>query len=105
MNATETPTSTKRRIVVPVDEKARTVLSMKADGPGGFQYLTRSIQEGMTQYPGVLVLTREDAEKMLRYHAEYGGGGFQGRLEQVVVEVKREIEKVGPLPSLFDEDD
>ena len=49
-------------------------------GRGGFQNLLRTIQVGIDWTSGVLRISRLDGERVIRYAARYGGGGFQGRL-------------------------
>ena len=49
-------------------------------GQGGFQNLLRSIAGGNDRATGVLNISERDVERVIRYAAKYGGGGFQGRL-------------------------
>ena len=49
-------------------------------GQGGFQNLLRAIQAGINWTTGVLSISEADGERVIRYAAKYGGGGFQGRL-------------------------
>lgn len=49
-------------------------------GQGGFQNLLRTIQAGINWTTGMLSISKADAERVIRYAARYGGGGFQGRL-------------------------
>ena len=57
---------------VPLDRPVR--------GEGGFQNLLRRIRAGYDPATGTLEISAPDAERVMRYSADYGGGGFQGRL-------------------------
>jgi hypothetical protein len=64
-------------------------------GQGGFQSLLRQLQALLSN--GELTLTPELIAKMVRYVQEYGQGGFQGRLDTVLEELKKLGEVLGPL--------
>ena len=49
-------------------------------GRGGFQNLLRTITGGIDRATGVLDISERDVERVIRYAAKYGDGGFQGRL-------------------------
>ena len=49
-------------------------------GEGGFQNLLRRIRAGHDPATGTLEISAPDAERVMRYSADYGGGGFQDRL-------------------------
>ena len=55
-------------------------LSRPIRGRGGFQSLLRRIAGGIDPATGVLDISEADAERVVRYRAKYGAGGFQGRL-------------------------
>ena len=58
----------------------RNWLSRPIRGRGGFQSLLRRIVGGFEPATGVLEISEADAERIVRYRAKYGDGGFQGRL-------------------------
>ena len=55
-------------------------LSRPIRGRGGFQSLLRRIAGGIEPATGVFEISEADAERVVRYMAKYGDGGFQGRL-------------------------
>lgn len=57
-------------------------------GSGGFQSLLRRLQRGLST-DNELTLTLEDIERIGRYVNDYGTGGFQGRLDEVLSGLRR----------------
>jgi hypothetical protein len=55
-------------------------------GQGGFQSLLRQIQASLVD--DELTLTPELIGKIVRYVQDYGGGGFQGRLDTILDELR-----------------
>jgi hypothetical protein len=55
-------------------------------GQGGFQSLFRQIQALLVG--NELTLTPELTDRIVRYVQDYGGGGFQGRLDTILEELK-----------------
>ena len=51
-------------------------------GEGGFQILLRKLQQQVDPRTRILRIASDDHEKMIRYKAEYGPGGFQGRIPE-----------------------
>lgn len=51
-------------------------------GAGGFQTLLRKLRKQVDLQTRILRVTSADHEKMIRYKAEYGPGGFQGRIPE-----------------------
>lgn len=66
---------------------AITALQRPVNGEGGFQNLLRALQRQLTG--NELVLTPDLVEKIVRYVNRYGRGGFQGRLDTVLTELKQ----------------
>jgi len=64
-------------------------------GQGGFQSLLRQLQSLLKN--GDLTLTPELIATMVRYVQDYGQGGFQGRLDTVLEELKKLSEVLRPL--------
>ena len=67
-----------RRVLLADHDRNR--LSRPVRGSGGFQSLLRRIAGGIDPATGVLEISESDAERVVRYWAKYGDGGFQGRL-------------------------
>lgn len=55
-------------------------------GPGGFQSLLRQIQALLVG--NELTVTPELIDPIVRCVQDYGGGGFQGRLDTILEELK-----------------
>ena len=81
------------RFTLPAD--AADALARPIVGQGGFQSLLRQLQ-GLLK-DGELTLTPELIAKMVRYVQDYGQGGFQGRLDTVLEELKKLGEVLRPL--------
>ena len=60
------------------------LLNRPVRGTGGFQNLLRRIKAGYDPATGTLEISALDAERVIRYSANYGGGGFQERLGLLV---------------------
>lgn len=67
-------------IMLNADE--RTALNEPVEGQGGFQTLLTRLQSRL-QPTGELELCDEDVETIRRYRREYGGGGWQERLDRI----------------------
>ena len=71
-------------------------LRRPVNGSGGFQSLLRQLQNQIG--PGeVLVLTPDSVERIARYVARYGQGGFQGRLDTVLAELANLAKALEPM--------
>lgn len=81
------------RVELEPDAVAR--LRRPVNGEGGFQNLLRALQRQLKE--DELVLTPDLIEKIARYVERYGHGGFQGRLDTVLVELKRLAEVLRPM--------
>lgn len=64
-------------------------------GQGGFQSLLRQLQSLLND--GELTLTPELIAKMVRYVQDYGQGGFRGRLDTALEELKKLSKVLRPL--------
>ncbi len=64
-------------------------LNQTVRGAGGFQNLLRRIKAGYDPRAGTLQISALDEERVIRYSADYGGGGFQGRLGPLVAALTR----------------
>jgi hypothetical protein len=64
-------------IQIPLSAQAQKVFGKPIVGQGGHQTLLRRLQAQIQD--GVLSVSPEDMEKMLRYMLSYGSGGFQQR--------------------------
>ena len=70
-----------RRIELTLDEIA--ILRRPVNGDGGFQSLLRSLQRNLDRKSGILTVTGDQFDRIVRYTSQYGWGGFEGRLEAV----------------------
>jgi hypothetical protein len=77
------------KIVIELQPDELEYLQRPATGQGGFQSLLRRLQSQIAQ--NQLVLSEADAERLVRYATQYGGGGFQGRLARVVEQARTQI--------------
>ena len=59
------------------------ILRRPIKGEGGFQGLLRGLQRNLDRKTGVLTVTQEQFDRIIRYTSQYGWGGFEGRLEAV----------------------
>lgn len=59
------------------------ILRRPVNGEGGFQGLLRGLQGNLDRRTGVLTVTQEQFDRIIRYTSKYGWGGFEGRLEVV----------------------
>lgn len=65
-------------------------LLRRIEGNGGHQSLLRKLGKQIHRYRILpadpiklrLVCVKEDVERIIRYRKNYGGGGFQGRLDE-----------------------
>lgn len=81
-----------RLIRVPLTKADREILSKDVRGQGGYQSLLRRLQNSI--YDSELVLTTEDAERLIRSAASYGEGGFQRRLRAIMEKVRQALARV-----------
>ena len=78
--------------------KALEALGRAVVGRGGFQTLLRQLQASVQGRD--LTLTPEQVAKVVRYVQEYGQGGFQGRLDTVLIELRKLANVLKPLAEL-----
>ena len=57
-------------------------------GRGGFQTLLRRLRTQIDRTAGVLEISADDLEKLIRYSFEYGQGGFQDRTKPTVPRIR-----------------
>lgn len=76
------------RLTVPLSADDLRKLRLPVVGIGGLQSLLRELQRQVGE-DGRLSVTPAQIERILRYSQAYGSGGFQGRLQGVLVELKR----------------
>jgi hypothetical protein len=76
------------RLTIPLTAEEADKIRMKVIGFGGLQDLLRALQKQLDD-GNVLSVTPSQIERILRYSQSYGSGGFQGRLQGVLVELKR----------------
>ena len=62
---------------IPLTPELRQRLSRPVRGRGGFQTLLRKLQRQMTDT--TVTVEVGDVERLIRYSAQYGDGGFQER--------------------------
>lgn len=75
------------RVIISLTQEEIDRLQRPIHGVGGFQSLLERLQARLRG--SNLELTLEDVERIGRYVNEYGEGGFQGRLEGVLTELRR----------------
>jgi len=76
------------RLTIPLSSEELEKIRLPVVGEGGLQSLLRALQKQINQ-DGRLSVTPAQIERILRYSQSYGSGGFQGRLQGVLVELKR----------------
>ena len=76
---------------LPLTSAALSKLRKPVRGQGGFQSLLRKLQTQLDG--GELQVTVEDVERLVRYSASHGGGGFQERTRSAVKTSKRAAKK------------
>lgn len=86
---------TELTIRVILGPEALTALRRPVNGEGGFQNLLRALQHQLAK--NELTLTPELIERIARYVERYGHGGFQGRLDAVLVELKQLAQVLRPM--------
>jgi hypothetical protein len=77
------------KIVIELTPQELEFLGRPVAGQGGFQSLLRRIQGQIAH--DRLVLTDADAERLIRYATQYGGGGFQERLGRIVEQARAQL--------------
>lgn len=75
------------RVIISLTQEEIDRLRRPIRGVGGFQSLLERLQARLRG--GNLELNLEDVERIARYVQQYGEGGFQGRLEGVLIELRR----------------
>jgi hypothetical protein len=76
------------RLTIPLSPEELEKIRLPVVGEGGLQSLLRALQKQIGP-DGRLSVTPAQIERILRYSQSYGSGGFQGRLQGVLVELKR----------------
>ena len=59
------------------------LLEKPANGQGGFQNLIRRLQDGYTKESGIVEMTHQDHDRIIKAIDSYGQGGWQDRLLKV----------------------
>ena len=87
----------KTRLTICLDLRPDAIAALQrpVNGEGGFQSLLRALQKQLNG--SELVLTPDLVEKIARYVDRYGQGGFQGRLDTVLVELKQLAQALRPM--------
>jgi len=75
------------RIIFDLNEDEIEKLNRDIQGQGGFQSLLGKLQSKLHDHS--LTLDLDEIEMIARYVNRYGEGGFQGRLEGVLSELRR----------------
>ena len=65
-----------------LDARERTALGCPVNGEGGFQSLARRLQQDLNQKTGEIAVSDDDVDRITKYCARYGQGGWQDRLWQ-----------------------
>jgi hypothetical protein len=76
------------RLSIPLTDDEADKIRLRVAGEGGLQDLLRALQKQLGK-DNVLSVTTDQIERILRYSQSYGSGGFQGRLQGVLTELKR----------------
>jgi hypothetical protein len=66
-------------------------------GHGGFQTLLRKMKDQYSEQSEEFYLDKEDIERLHRYAYEYGRGGFQDRIQRLLVKlniIKEDLIKI-----------
>ena len=84
---------------ITIDLSPETVefLNKPHNGDGGFQNFLRDLARRVHAkdlFGSSLELRGEDLERLQRYCGSYGGGGFQGRLRPLLMDVRRAAQLV-----------
>ncbi len=74
------------KIIISLTDNDVNLLRKELHGTGGFQSLIASLQTKLRGND--LELDFADMERIARYVKQYGRGGFQGRLDGVLTEIK-----------------
>ena len=83
------------RLTFTLPTRAVEALRRPVVGQGGFQSLLRHLQKRLEG--NELTLSPDLIAKIVRYVRDYGGGGFQGRLDTVLSELKKLRSLLSPL--------
>ncbi|MCX7014592.1 MAG: hypothetical protein NTW86_18920 [Candidatus Sumerlaeota bacterium] len=73
---------------IAVEMETASRIAKEIVGQGGFQDLLRLLQAHLVGQ-SLEIPSRQIARKILDYTSKYGEGGFQGRLQQIAVEINR----------------
>tara|TARA_Y100001954_G_C15648904_1_gene521618 strand:+ start:206 stop:511 length:306 start_codon:yes stop_codon:yes gene_type:complete len=68
------------------DEQIDAVKEGNTEGEGGFQSLISSLQGNLDEDEGTLTLDEEQQERVPRYAKDYGQGGWEDQLTEMVGE-------------------
>ena len=77
-------------LVIRLDPAQVDFLSRPIRGEGGYQSLLRRLQSHLSD--GVLRLSADDCERIVRYTRDYGQGGWQDRLASIVAAAAQYVE-------------
>lgn len=75
------------QVCIQIDRATSAYLDKPADGPGGFQGLCRKLQQARWGR-NWLILDKVLMERVTRYAAKYGDGGFERRFRSVLKAIK-----------------
>jgi hypothetical protein len=78
----------KSSLLVQLSEDEAQKVRLPVNGQGGLQSLLRKLQKQLDSENN-LTVTADQIEQIVRYSQNYGSGGFQGRLQGVLKEIKR----------------
>ncbi|HLM90646.1 MAG TPA: hypothetical protein VK424_01115 [Thermoplasmata archaeon] len=76
------------RLNIPLTPEDAAKIRLPVVGTGGLQDLLRSLNKGLSD-DNVLSVNPGQIDRILRYSQRYGSGGFQSRLQGVLLEIKR----------------
>lgn len=84
---------TRTEIALPRPVRRR-FLATSVQGQGGFQHFVRRLQE-RAKRTDTLVLSKDEFERLTRYSAHYGNGGWQAELRVILANwVAQHFEKI-----------
>lgn len=89
----EVDTMTRTEIALPTPVRRR-FLATNVQGQGGFQSFVRQLQE-RAKRTSTLVLSKDEFQRLTRYCAHYGNGGWQSELRIILANwVAQHYEKI-----------
>lgn len=74
------------RLIISLNADEVNLIQKEVHGIGGFQSLIAKLQTRL--HGNELELNLDDVEMIARYVKQYGRGGFQGRLDGVLIEIE-----------------